>query len=112
MGWSTPLSSSSSPSSHAACSGPRRSAGPDRAWPGLRRSRRGQARAPQLREELRRMASAARALPDRPLLVAGPPALALAALLAYAAGTESAGAGLMTLVGINALAAIGYQLVF
>lgn len=58
------------------------------------------------------MASAARALPDRPLLIAGPPALAMAALLAYAAGTESAGAGLMTLVGINALAAIGYQLVF
>ena len=58
------------------------------------------------------MSNTARALPDRPLLVAMPPALALAALAAYAASVNGSGADMATLTGIDVLVVTGYQIVF
>ena len=58
------------------------------------------------------MSNTARAQSERPLLIAGPPALALAALAVYALAVDGAGADMATLTGINVLVAIGYQIVF
>ena len=58
------------------------------------------------------MTTAASSLPDRPLLIAAPPALALAILFVYASAIDGAGSAMATAAGIDALLVIGYQIVF
>ncbi|HEX9464033.1 MAG TPA: ATP-binding cassette domain-containing protein [Alphaproteobacteria bacterium] len=57
------------------------------------------------------MVNAVRSAPERPFLVAVPPAVAVAALLFYTA-SNAHGVRLATLAGIYALLVIGYQFVF
>lgn len=58
------------------------------------------------------MTAAARPLPDRSLLVATPPALAIVALVAYAFALRGTGTEMATLAGIDTLMVVGYQFVF